>query len=202
MIFGLGHKTRGTVKIHNKSLPKLTVANAVKNGVAYIPADRHREGIIARLSIRINLTLAILRRISGFMFVKSAEEKNIVEDYIERLHIRCNSSEHAAAFLSGGNQQKVVIAKWLSSRPRVLILNDPTRGVDVGARTEIYGIISELAAAGLAVVITSSDIGEVMGMSDRIIVFNKGSIVREIPRNGTTQNELLAAANMERNHDI
>jgi ABC-type sugar transport system ATPase subunit len=201
MLFGLWHKTRGTIRIHNKSLPKLTAANAIKNGVAYIPADRHREGIITRLSIRINLTLAILRRISGFMFVKRVAENNIVGDYIKRLCIRCNSGEQAAAFLSGGNQQKVVIAKWLASRPRILILNDPTRGVDVGSRAEIYGIISELAAAGMAVVITSSDIDEIMGMSDRIIVFNKGSIVREIERKDATQNELLAAANMELRHD-
>jgi len=197
MIFGLGRKVKGTVSVHGKNLHKLTVANAIKNGIAYVPADRHREGIIAMLAIRINLSLVILRRISGFMFVKGLAENGVTADYIQRLRVKCKSGEQAVTFLSGGNQQKIVIAKWLASDPKVLILNDPTRGVDVGARAEIYGIINELSSTGMAVVITSSDIDEIMGMSDRILVFNRGRIIREIKHEDATQNELLAAANME-----
>ena len=117
-----------------------------------------------------------------------------MREYIDKLHIKCANDAQELNHLSGGNQQKVVISKWLATRPDVLILNDPTRGVDVVAKAEIYRIISELAAGGMGVVITSSDIDEILGMSDRILVFKKGQIVKEVGRREATTVSLLAAA--------
>lgn len=194
MIFGLVPHTRGLVKVKDRSLAKLSVPEAIAKGIAYVPADRHRQGIIRQLSVRFNLTLAILRRISGRLAVRRKQEIAVVEEYIRKLQIKCAGDGQVLNYLSGGNQQKVVISKWLATKPSVLILNDPTRGVDVGAKAEIYRIISELAADGMGVVITSSDIDEILGMSDRILVFNKGEITQEVDRETATMSGLLAAA--------
>ena len=144
--------------------------------------------------MRFNITLSILRRISGRLLIRRGQEDAVVREYIDKLHIKCANDAQELNHLSGGNQQKVVISKWLATRPDVLILNDPTRGVDVGAKAEIYRIISELAAGGMGVVITSSDIDEILGMSDRILVFKKGQIVKEVGRREATTVSLLAAA--------
>ena len=194
MIFGLCDHVRGSVHVKGQALPKLTVVQAIRHGIAYVPADRHKQGVIRPLSVRFNLSLAILRRISGRLLIRSRQETTIVNEYIDKLKIRCADDRQALEHLSGGNQQKVVIAKWLAAAPAVLILNDPTRGVDVGAKAEIYRIIGELAAAGMGVVITSSDIDEILGMSDRILVFKKGRIVQQVARKDATMAGLLAAA--------
>lgn len=194
MIFGLCAHTLGTVSVRNAALKKLSVPEAIRRGIAYVPADRHRQGIIRQLSVRFNITLSILRRISGRLLIRRGQEDAVVREYIDKLHIKCANDAQELNHLSGGNQQKVVISKWLATRPDVLILNDPTRGVDVGAKAEIYRIISELAAGGMGVVITSSDIDEILGMSDRILVFKKGQIVKEVGWREATTVSLLAAA--------
>lgn len=194
MIFGLVKRMVGTVKVNHEPLKKLSVPEAIQKGIAYVPADRHRQGIISQLSVRYNLSLAILRRISGKLFIHRAQETGVVQEYIEKLQIKCSDDSQSLEHLSGGNQQKVVISKWLATQPKVLILNDPTRGVDVGAKAEIYRIISELAVSGIGVVITSSDIEEILGMSDRILVFKKGRIVQEVDRKDATMAGLLAEA--------
>ena len=117
-----------------------------------------------------------------------------MDEYIEKLRIKCAGDAQKVTFLSGGNQQKVVIAKWLATKPSLLILNDPTRGVDVGAKAEIYALISELACAGMAIIITSSEISEILGMSDRILVLNEGVVSREFLRGQADQKSLLSAA--------
>lgn len=174
--------TKGNVSIKGKRLRRLSVAEAIASGIAYVPADRHRQGIIRQLSVRFNLSLAILRRISGRLLIRRPQEDAVVSEYIDKLHIKCAGDRQTLEHLSGGNQQKVVISKWLATHPSVLILNDPTRGVDVGAKAEIYRIISELAEGGMGVVITSSDIDEILGMSDRILVLKKGRVAREVSR--------------------
>ena len=194
MIFGLVPHTKGNVSIKGKRLRRLSVAEAIASGIAYVPADRHRQGIIRQLSVRFNLSLAILRRISGRLLIRRPQEDAVVSEYIDKLHIKCAGDRQTLEHLSGGNQQKVVISKWLATHPSVLILNDPTRGVDVGAKAEIYRIISELAEGGMGVVITSSDIDEILGMSDRILVLKKGRVAREVSRAEATMAGLLSAA--------
>lgn len=194
MIFGLVPHTMGKVSVKGQQLAKLSVKESIRNGIAYVPADRHLQGIVWQLSVRFNITLTILRKISGKLLIKNRQEKQVVQEYIKKLHIKCADDTQALHYLSGGNQQKVVISKWLATQPTVLILNDPTRGVDVGAKAEIYKIISELAADGMGVVITSSDIEEILGMSDRILVFKKGNIAHEVARADATMAGLMAAA--------
>ncbi len=194
MIFGLVPRTTGAVRVQNQALQKLSVPEAIRKGLAYVPADRHRQGIIRQLSVRFNLSLGVLRRLSGRVFIRRKEEDGLAREYIQKLQIKCAGDAQVVNYLSGGNQQKVVISKWLATRPSVLILNDPTRGVDVGAKAEIYRIISELAAQGMGVVITSSDIDEILGMSDRILVFKKGVIAKEVSRAEATMSGLLTAA--------
>lgn len=194
MIFGLVPHTEGEIRVKGVSLSKLTVPEAIDKGIAYVPSDRHRQGIVRQLSVRFNISLSILKRISRHSLIRRKQEDEVVEEYIRKLQIKCAGDEQILNTLSGGNQQKVVISKWLATQPHVLILNDPTRGVDVGAKAEIYRIISELSASGMGVVITSSDIDEILGMSDRILVFKKGRITQEVTREEATMQGLLAAA--------
>ena len=194
MIFGLMEHAQGEIAVNGKPLKKLSVQEAIRSGIAYVPADRHRQGIVQPLSVRFNISLSILRRISGRLLIRREQEDAVVGEYIDKLSIKCSSDRQSLEHLSGGNQQKVVISKWLATKPEVLILNDPTRGVDVGAKAEIYRIISELAGEGMAVVITSSDIDEILGMSDRILVFRKGEVVQEVTHREADMASLLAAA--------
>lgn len=192
-LFGMtGHTGRFTMA--GREIKIDTPAAAVKNGIAYVPADRHRQGIIKQLSIRFNLTLAVVRKLSRRGFVQQAAERATVEEYIQKLRVKCADENQKVTYLSGGNQQKIVIAKWLATDPKLLILNDPTRGVDVGAKAEIYTLISELACAGLAIIITSSEIGEILGMSDRVLVLNDGRVNRTFSRGEADQKALLSAA--------
>ncbi|MEA5016538.1 MAG: sugar ABC transporter ATP-binding protein [Candidatus Limiplasma sp.] len=194
MIFGLAPGVSGKVSVKGQALRKFSVPEAIAKGIAYVPADRHRQGIVQQLSVRFNVTLAVLKRLSGKLLVKRKREDEVTREYIRKLHVKCAGDSQQLSSLSGGNQQKVVIAKWLATEPSVLILNDPTRGVDVGAKAEIYRIISELALGGMGVVITSSDIDEILGMSDRILVFKKGRIAEAVSRGEATLSSLLATA--------
>lgn len=193
-LFGLVSSARGTFRMDGHPIHLNSPAQAVANHIAYVPPDRHRQGIIRQLSIRFNLTLAVVRRLCRRGFVRRQAEQALVDEYIEKLRIKCAGDAQKVTFLSGGNQQKVVIAKWLATKPSLLILNDPTRGVDVGAKAEIYALISELACAGMAIIITSSEISEILGMSDRILVLNEGVVSREFLRGQADQKSLLSAA--------
>ena len=193
-LFGLVGSARGTFRMGGRQIRLNSPAQSVENHIAYVPPDRHRQGIIRQLSIRFNLTLAVIRRLCRHSFVQHREEQALIDEYIGKLRIKCAADAQKVTFLSGGNQQKVVIAKWLATKPSLLILNDPTRGVDVGAKAEIYALISELACAGMAIIITSSEISEILGMSDRILVLNEGVVTREFLRGQADQKALLSAA--------
>lgn len=194
MIFGLSQGIHGKILVDGEELKRLNVKEAISHGLAYVPADRHRQGIIMPLSVRFNMTLTIIKRLSTKLFVNKNRENSVVDEYIKKLSIKCSSSSQLIKHLSGGNQQKVVISKWLASNPKVLIMNDPTRGVDVGAKAEIYRIISKLALDGMAVIITSSDMEELLGVSDRILIMRKGKIVEEVSREQASSSKLLTAA--------
>lgn len=193
-LFGIVKPAAGRFYMKGQEIHLGSPAAAVGHNIAYVPPDRHRQGIIRQLSIRFNLTLAVIRRLCRGGFIQQERERALVEEQIQKLRVKCAGEEQKVTYLSGGNQQKVVIAKWLAAEPELLILNDPTRGVDVGAKAEIYALISGLACAGLAIIITSSEIGEILGMSDRILVLNNGQVSREFRRGEADQRALLSAA--------
>ena len=165
--------------------------DAVRAGIGLVPEDRKEQGLVTALSVRQNLAMPSWRRLARFGIVRGGAERRFAEEYVRRLAIRTPSIAQAVKHLSGGNQQRVVIAKWLATRPKVLIVDEPTRGVDVGAQAEIHGLLRDLARAGMAVLMISSDLREILTMSDRILVMHAGRIVAELPGAGATQEEIM-----------
>ncbi len=165
----------------------------MQHGLAYVPEDRRRHGVVPELPVAQNISLAAHRRIFPHGWLNAAAERRVAEDFITRLGIRTAGPDAAVATLSGGNQQKVAVARWLATEPRILILDEPTQGVDVGAKAEIHRLIRELADRGLAVILISSDLPEIIGMSDRIGVM-RGGTLREILPGGSAAPAVMAAA--------
>ena len=163
-------------------------------GIAYLPEDRHQEGLVLDFSIAQNVTLPILPRLFPRFLVNAAREREVARDYTEQFSVKMTGVEQMVGALSGGNQQKVVLAKWLASKPSLLILDEPTRGIDIGAKVEVHRIISELAASGLGIILISSDLPEVLAMSDRILVLHEGRITAEIARADATEERVMFAA--------
>src|SRR5690606_4945781 len=166
--FGISPADSGTIRVNGKRVEIKSPADALKLGIAYVPEDRGTQGLIRQMNIRENVSLAVLRDIARNTFVNRKAERSLAERMIEQLSIRAYSSDQVVNKLSGGNQQKVVVSKWLASKPRLLIMDEPTRGIDVGAKAEIHRLISELAQQGMAILMISSELPEIMGMSDRI----------------------------------
>lgn len=193
-IFGLGRFKEGEVRTAKGIAKKHTPEESMNLGMAYVPPDRRREGIVKELSIEKNLILSRLKHYTFNSFLNEKKIKESADSYMKLLNIRAVDSQMLLENLSGGNQQKVVIARWLDVGPDVLILNEPTRGVDVGAKVEIYALIDELAKQGLAIIMISSEIPEVIGMCDRILVMNKGRLSGEYDSAGLDQETLLNAA--------
>jgi rhamnose transport system ATP-binding protein len=163
-------------------------------GIAYVPEDRHQDGLVLDFTIAQNVTLPILPRLFPRLLVRAATERALAADQTRQFQVRMTGVDQLVGALSGGNQQKVVLAKWLASKPRVLILDEPTRGIDIGAKVEVHRIISELAASGLGIVLISSDLPEVLAMSDRILVMHEGRIAAEIDRAEATEERVMYAA--------
>jgi ABC-type sugar transport system ATPase subunit len=169
-------------------------ADAVAHGIAYVPEDRGQQGLVRAMTLRENSTMAILSQVSRLGFLQTGKEKIEALRAIQQLDIRATGPEQVVNKLSGGNQQKVVVGKWLASRPRILIMDEPTRGVDVGAKSEIHRLMSQLAAeTGLGILMISSELPEILGMSDRILVMREGRIVAEFDRSEATQERIAAA---------
>jgi ABC-type sugar transport system ATPase subunit len=194
VLFGLDRADAGEVLLDGKRVRFKTPSEALRAGVAYVPEDRHLDGLVAGFSIAENVSLPIISRLFPHLFIRGSRERSLAAGYTERLRIRSTGVEELVEALSGGNQQKVVIAKWLATEPRVLILDEPTRGVDIGAKVEVHRIISDLAAAGLGIVLISSELPEVLAMSDRIIVLHEGRISAEIPRAEASEERVMFAA--------
>jgi len=189
---GLARRTAGVVKVDGAELPSGDLPAANRTGVAYVPEDRLREGVVPAMSVRDNITLAWLRRHSRRGLVPRGAAQ-VVGDAIERLAIRPPQPERATGVLSGGNQQKVVLARWLATAPRVLLLDEPTNGVDVGAKAEIHALIAELKAQGIAVLLVSSELPELLGVADRVYVMHAGRVAGELPR-GASEEEVMELA--------
>ncbi|MFD1040431.1 sugar ABC transporter ATP-binding protein [Virgibacillus byunsanensis] len=193
-IFGFHKKDNGIVKINGKPLNIKHPHDAVKAGLGYITEDRKAKGLVIDASIRENISLTNLELVSKNGVISGAKEKELVEKLIKRLHVRTTGGDQEVKSLSGGNQQKVVIAKWLGIQPKVLILDEPTRGVDVGAKQEIYTIMNELTKNGVAIIMISSELPEVLGVSDRIMVMHEGKTTRFLNREEATQEKIMTAA--------
>jgi rhamnose transport system ATP-binding protein len=185
-IFGITPATAGEIRLNDSPVRITSPKQARDLGIAYVPEDRGLQGLIKPQTIRENLSLALLDRISTATLVDRVKESKLARDLIQRFGIRARGPEQLVKQLSGGNQQKVVLAKWVATEPRVLIMDEPTRGIDVGAKAEIHALMSRLAGQGMAVLMISSELPEVLGMSDRVLVMNNGRIVAEFDRANAT----------------
>lgn len=194
VLFGIDRRDAGEIRIQDRPVDFASPSAAMTAGVAYLPEDRHQEGLVLDFSIAHNVTLPILPRLFPQLLVQAATERQVAGDQTAQFNVKMTGVDQQVAALSGGNQQKVVLAKWLATEPRILILDEPTRGVDIGAKVEVHRIISELAATGLAIILISSDLPEVLAMSDRIIVLHEGRITAEIPRAEATEERVMFAA--------
>lgn len=195
-LMGLHPHAAGTVSLNGKKLDGL-IDRRIKQGMALIPEDRQREGLIAELSVTHNMLLASLRRFFNGLFLSAQAEKASVSRMIDELAIKVSNPQNPIASLSGGNQQKVVVAKSLLTEPRVLLMDEPTRGIDVGAKEEIFEIARRLAAQGLGVLFVSTELNEIMAVADRIIVMSKGRITQIFDRAEATQQALVEASAAE-----
>ena len=194
VLFGLEPADAGEIRLGGRRVVIDSPRRAVALGVAYVPEDRRRHGVILDMPVAANTTLAILRRISTAGLLRFREERRVAGEFVNRFAIRTPSLDTPVINLSGGNQQKVALARWLAAEPKVIILDEPTQGVDVGAKAEIHRLMGELAARGLAIVMISSELPEVLGMADRIIVMRRGRIVGELSRVQATQERILGLA--------
>ncbi|MYW21406.1 ATP-binding cassette domain-containing protein [Streptomyces sp. SID2955] len=181
----------GSVTVAGVALRTGSPSAAVRAGIALLPEDRKSEGIVPGLSVRENIALAVLPRLSRFGLVSEARVDRVVDTFVERLRIKASSPHQKAGELSGGNQQKVLLARWLAMNPKVLLLDEPTRGIDVGAKAEVQGLVDELAAQGLAVLLISSDPEELVEGSDRVVVLKDGAVVAELTGDDVTGDHLM-----------
>ncbi|HEY8584874.1 MAG TPA: sugar ABC transporter ATP-binding protein, partial [Capillimicrobium sp.] len=192
-VAGMSRSTEGTIEVDGQAVAHPTPDAASRLGIAWVPEDRHATGMVAPMSVGTNLSLAWLRRSSRWGFVRRGAERDLVADLVRRLQVRPPQPGRRAALLSGGNQQKVVIGKALATEPRILLLDEPTRGVDVGAKAEIHGLIAELKQRGAAILMVSSELPEALNVADRLVVMHEGRTVATCPR-GTTEDEVMTYA--------
>jgi ABC-type sugar transport system ATPase subunit len=190
-LFGLDRPSRGRIVLHGKTVEVTSPSHAIDLGLGFVPEDRKRQGLVLSASGLHNTSLPILDRLSRFRWIMRGRERTVADDYFRRLRVRAPSVDATVAGLSGGNQQKIVLAKWLAANSRILILDEPTRGVDVGAKAEIHTLIGELAGKGTAILVISSELPEVISLSDRIIVLRNGRIAGELARREATEDSVL-----------
>jgi rhamnose transport system ATP-binding protein len=194
VLFGLTPSDTGAIRLRGQPVVIDSPARAVELGIAYVPEDRRRHGVILDMAVAANTTLAILRQVSAHGWMNFRRERQFAATFVERLGIKTASLDSPVADLSGGNQQKVALARWLATKPAVLILDEPTQGVDVGAKAEIHRLMGELAAQGLAILMISSELPEILGMSNRIAVMHAGRIMGVLARSEATQEKVMALA--------
>ena len=193
-IFGDVPFTEGRITANGLVLKSRGIRGRIRRGVAYVTHDRRGEGLILHESVRRNSALASLYRRSCAGFIKGAQERAAVEENVEKMQIKVSSIDQKASTLSGGNQQKVMLARWLMTQPRVLMIDEPTKGVDVGARMSVYRIIDQLTREGIAILMLTSDMMELIGLSDRVLVFYEGRITGELKRGEATEEKIMLAA--------
>jgi ribose transport system ATP-binding protein len=194
-LFGIDAMIGGSLRLAGRPLALRSSIDAIRAGIALVPEDRKLQGLILEMAVRFNISLAGLRHNQRFAgFVNRAAEDHDTADMINRLNVKTPSAEQVVQYLSGGNQQKVVLAKWLSLQPRILLLDEPTRGIDVGAKEEIYGLMEDLAEQGVAILFVSSEMEEILGMADRALVMHEGRISGELSRAELSEEAVMQLA--------
>lgn len=193
-LFGAEPLLEGNIQMDGKDIRSRSPKEAIDSGLALVPEDRKAEGLVLPMSVRENISLPNLRRIAKLGFINFGRERALATEFRDGMDIRCPSIETPARSLSGGNQQKTVVSKWLSRNPRVLILDEPTRGIDVAGKAEVHNLINELADRGVGILMVSSELPEILGVSDRILVMHEGRLVGELPRHEATEESIMAFA--------
>lgn len=193
-IFGVDTYESGTVRLSGAALPKGSVRLATARGLALVPEDRRKQGLVLDEGVSRNITLAIRTKLSRWGLLRTTDENRAAREWASRLEVKTAALDATAGTLSGGNQQKVVIGKWLATQPRVLIVDEPTRGIDVGTKSEVHRLLSELAQQGLAILMISSELPEVLGMADRVLVMREGRLTGEFSRADATPETIMFAA--------
>ncbi|HVS90429.1 MAG TPA: sugar ABC transporter ATP-binding protein [Mucilaginibacter sp.] len=194
-IFGLHPKNaNGSITVDNKECRFSSPSEAIREGIALVPEDRKKDGLVLGLDVKQNICITTLDRMQRLGVLDSAREASLAETYIGRLRIKTSSAKQLAKNLSGGNQQKIVLAKWLATAPKVLMLDEPTRGIDIHAKTEIYKLILQLAGEGMGIIVVSSEMPEILAVADRILVMCEGTITAELSAEDATEDKLLMKA--------
>ncbi|MGP4114135.1 sugar ABC transporter ATP-binding protein [Streptomyces sp. 4N509B] len=197
-LFGVDRYDTGVVRVAGRRLRPGSPAAAMAAGLALVPEDRRQQGLVMEMSVERNATLTRLRSLTRLGLLSGRRERGTARAWAERLQVRYGRLGDAVATLSGGNQQKVVLAKWLATSPRVLVVDEPTRGIDVGTKAEVHRIMTRLAGEGMAVLMVSSDLPEVLGMADRVLVMHEGRLTAELPRGQATEESVMFAATGQR----
>ena len=193
-IFGLEKPDSGEVFFEGRKVEIRRPSDAIRHGIAYVTEDRKNEGLVLEMGVGQNITIASMKTLSSGMFIKRQEEKKTIDDQIRALRIKVHSPRQLVGKLSGGNQQKVVLAKWMMKNPKLLILDEPTRGIDIGAKSEIYKLMGEIVEKGNSIIMISSEMPEAMGMSDRILVLSNGRLSGELSREEFAQEDIMKMA--------
>lgn len=194
VLFGADKRKSGEVYVEGKPVHLDTPGDAIALGIALCPEDRKEQGIVAKRSVENNISMAVLEKLVRNGFIDRAKEKALAEDGVRELNIKTPSINKIMGELSGGNQQKTILARWLASDPKILILDEPTKGIDVGSKSEIYQIICDLAKKGIGVIMVSSELPEILGVCDRVIVMCQGRVTGQLPRNEATERKVLMLA--------
>jgi len=193
-IFGVDNYETGSVTFMGKKMQKNSPSKAMRDGIALVPEDRRQQGLFMPVSIARNSSITLLKSLSKFGLIRKAKENASAAEWVKKLQLKFNSLEDSVDRLSGGNQQKVVLAKWLSTNPKLLIIDEPTRGIDVGTKAEVHRFLSQEAAQGLGILMISSELPEVLGMSDRILVMREGRLVAHFDAKDANPENVIAAA--------
>ncbi len=193
-IFGIDRADAGQVVIDGEKLPAGRPLAAMRAGMALVPEDRRLQGLVMDLSITRNATLTRIRALARLGLIRAGAENRLASEWAERLRLKFHRLDDPVGFLSGGNQQKVVLAKWLATEPKALIVDEPTRGIDVGTKAEVHALMSELAGRGVAVLMISSELPEVLGMADRVLVMHEGRLTEELSRDEADEENVIRAA--------
>jgi len=193
-IFGLTPADAGEVLVNSRAVTIASPSEAIRRKIGYVPEDRRQHGVVLEMSVAANISMADLGAVSRHGMIDSAAERRLAGDYVERLRVKTESPWAETGSLSGGNQQKVALARWLAIDPAVLILDEPTQGVDVGSKSEIHALMVDLAERGMAIIMISSELPEILGMSDRIAVMRAGTVAGVLDRSEATQQSILAMA--------
>ena len=202
LIFGADTADSGEIYVDGQLVPIRSPLDAIRNGIGFLPEDRKEQGLVLSLAVRENMVLADLDQFTRLGFVKLGEERERVQEYVDRLDIRTPSLEQRAMNLSGGNQQKVVISKWLLLRPKILIMDEPTRGIDVGAKAEIYNLMDQLAHSGVGIIMISSELPELLAMSDRVVCMAQGYVTGILARQEATPERVMRYCTLKRDNSI